>query len=91
MNGGHLLELVLEKKVQASTHKIVHESSGCEGVAETTCLLAEGVEEVVNDEFFGHFERFRESVLKALSDTEEEPHAERGADGEGGLFAKVVA
>ena len=91
MDGGHLLELVLEKKGKASTHKIVHESSGCEGVAKSTGLLAERVEEVVNDEFFGHFEGFGVAVLEALSDTEEEPQTERSTDSECGLFTEVVA
>ena len=76
MDGGHLFEIVLEKKVEASTNKIIHESSGSEGVAESTGLLAEGVEKIVNDKFFGHSEGFWVAVFEALSDTEEKAQTE---------------
>lgn len=68
MDRGHLLELVLEKKVETCADEIVHESSCCKSITKTTGFFTEGVKEVVEDEFFGHFEGFRVAVFESLPD-----------------------
>ena len=91
MKRRHFFELVLEKKIKSSTDKIVHQSRSSECVTETTGLFTEWVEEVINDEFFGHSEGFGVAILDTPSNTEEKAYAEGWSNSEGNLVSKIIA
>ena len=86
----HLLKLILKKQVHSSSYQIVHEPSGRKGVAKSTRLLANRVEEIIHNEFLRDPEWFRHSHPDPATQTQQEAQRVGSSHCEGKLIAEVA-